>query len=149
MIRRPPISTRTYTLFPYTTLFRSLNMRALLPSEGAPFRPETVKNYEAGIKADLIDRHLRLNAAAYKSDYTNIQRTISNPCAGNTLALCTLVENAATATIKGFEVEATASVAWLNLSGFVSVTDATYDKFITHDGTDLSGRQFAMVQKTT
>src|SRR3546814_17302171 len=25
MIRRPPRSTRTYTLFPYTTLFRSLN----------------------------------------------------------------------------------------------------------------------------
>src|SRR3546814_4382548 len=24
MIRRPPISTRTYTLFPYTTLFRSV-----------------------------------------------------------------------------------------------------------------------------
>src|SRR3546814_16207476 len=24
MIRRPPVSTRTYTLFPYTTLFRSL-----------------------------------------------------------------------------------------------------------------------------
>src|SRR3546814_20865516 len=27
MIRRPPRSTRTYTLFPYTTLFRSLVMR--------------------------------------------------------------------------------------------------------------------------
>src|SRR3546814_17308996 len=27
MIRRPPISTRTYTLFPYTTLFRSWNDR--------------------------------------------------------------------------------------------------------------------------
>src|SRR3546814_4629573 len=26
MIRRPPISTRTDTLFPYTTLFRSLNL---------------------------------------------------------------------------------------------------------------------------
>src|SRR3546814_19946601 len=25
MIRRPPISTRTYTLFPYTTLFRSID----------------------------------------------------------------------------------------------------------------------------
>src|SRR3546814_20697403 len=24
MIRRPPVSTRTYTLFPYTTLFRSM-----------------------------------------------------------------------------------------------------------------------------
>src|SRR3546814_6560041 len=27
MIRRPPRSTRTYTLFPYTTLFRSLAFR--------------------------------------------------------------------------------------------------------------------------
>src|SRR3546814_17267172 len=26
MIRRPPISTRTYTLVPYTTLFRSLHL---------------------------------------------------------------------------------------------------------------------------
>src|SRR3546814_2154407 len=29
MIRRPPRSTRTYTLFPYTTLFRSLPLRFL------------------------------------------------------------------------------------------------------------------------
>src|SRR3546814_11943565 len=29
MIRRPPRSTRTDTLFPYTTLFRSLEQRAL------------------------------------------------------------------------------------------------------------------------
>src|SRR3546814_11481578 len=27
MLRRPPISTRTYTLFPYTTLFRSSRRR--------------------------------------------------------------------------------------------------------------------------
>src|SRR3546814_3600704 len=32
MIRRPPRSTRTDTLFPYTTLFRSLH--ALLPEDG-------------------------------------------------------------------------------------------------------------------
>src|SRR3546814_5315945 len=32
MIRRPPIPTRTDTLFPYTTLFRSF----LLPQHGAP-----------------------------------------------------------------------------------------------------------------
>src|SRR3546814_20058503 len=29
MVRRPPISTRTYTLFPYTTLFRSPWMEAV------------------------------------------------------------------------------------------------------------------------
>src|SRR3546814_4325574 len=33
MIRRPPRSTRTYTLFPYTTLFRSLETNAELPEE--------------------------------------------------------------------------------------------------------------------
>src|SRR3546814_15514318 len=30
MIRRPPRSTRTATLFPYTTLFRSVSIRALI-----------------------------------------------------------------------------------------------------------------------
>src|SRR3546814_584974 len=34
MIRRPPSSTRTDTLFPYTTLFRSVLMGRLAPLEG-------------------------------------------------------------------------------------------------------------------
>src|SRR3546814_8575928 len=32
MIRRPPRSTRTYTLFPYTTLFRSVEDEAIEPA---------------------------------------------------------------------------------------------------------------------
>src|SRR3546814_6356169 len=52
MLRRPPRSTRTDTLFPYTTLFRSLSRTAASPLRGAahhrictcawtknPFRP--------------------------------------------------------------------------------------------------------------
>src|SRR3546814_4486731 len=41
MIRRPPRSTRTDTLFPYTTLFRSFHRaggRALRPAAGAAAR---------------------------------------------------------------------------------------------------------------
>src|SRR3546814_10986368 len=34
MIRRPPISTRTDTLFPYTTLFRSPSLRASVRLNG-------------------------------------------------------------------------------------------------------------------
>src|SRR3546814_11767753 len=34
MIRRPPGSTRTDTLFPYTTLFRSARMQPRLPISG-------------------------------------------------------------------------------------------------------------------
>src|SRR3546814_4537274 len=43
MIRRPPISTRTDTLFPYTTLFRSHERRGRIangPSSHAPLRSE-------------------------------------------------------------------------------------------------------------
>src|SRR3546814_2645902 len=36
MIRRPPRSTRTDTLFPYTTLFRSRLMRPLLSKRAGP-----------------------------------------------------------------------------------------------------------------
>src|SRR3546814_5872418 len=42
MIRRPPRSTRTYTLFPYTTLFRSRAWRGRRQSSGpsgTPARP--------------------------------------------------------------------------------------------------------------
>src|SRR3546814_18857559 len=41
MIRRPPRSTRTDTLFPYTTLFRSIGLGFTLKQRPEP-RPETV-----------------------------------------------------------------------------------------------------------
>src|SRR3546814_4362813 len=40
MIRRPPRSTRTDTLFPYTTLFRSRNRRGDRRQEGADGRSD-------------------------------------------------------------------------------------------------------------
>src|SRR3546814_8449648 len=39
MIRRPPRSTRTYTLFPYTTLFRSVRLCAEDPAQN--YLPQT------------------------------------------------------------------------------------------------------------
>src|SRR3546814_1160672 len=52
MIRRPPRSTRTDTLFPYTTLFRSkLGGRAIAPGL---FRPGLVRADETAV--DVADR---------------------------------------------------------------------------------------------
>src|SRR3546814_17451293 len=56
MIRRPPRSTRTDTLFPYTTLFRSSNLRATicsarLPDSWTQRRPQKEQFHED-------DRHL-------------------------------------------------------------------------------------------
>src|SRR3546814_6217237 len=45
MIRRPPRSTRTDTLFPYTTLFRSLSIGEVAQRAGVPI--STLHFYEA------------------------------------------------------------------------------------------------------
>src|SRR3546814_14642864 len=50
MIRRPPRSTRTDTLFPYTTLFRSDRLgRPALPP---PSRRRLARNYRRGARSD-------------------------------------------------------------------------------------------------
>src|SRR3546814_10871645 len=56
MIRRPPRSTRTDTLFPYTTLFRSARQFACLPfDENAEIRPTHVR--EKGGQHEDVQRH--------------------------------------------------------------------------------------------
>src|SRR3546814_12108234 len=50
MIRRPPRSTRTDTLFPYTTLFRSIDT-----AEGyVPHRPARPDKVEGGKRFELV-----------------------------------------------------------------------------------------------
>src|SRR3546814_2069899 len=57
MIRRPPRSTRTYTLFPYTTLFRSDVDDAAAPREGSsderkrPQMPATTSDLQHALHA--------------------------------------------------------------------------------------------------
>src|SRR3546814_5584253 len=51
MIRRPPISTRTDTLFPYTTLFRSILITVGVDIE--PGNAEVAAIAEAGIEFDI------------------------------------------------------------------------------------------------
>src|SRR3546814_5665589 len=46
MIRRPPRSTRTYTLLPYTTLFRSPDAR-----QDQPVRPRCVGEHGGGCRS--------------------------------------------------------------------------------------------------
>src|SRR3546814_13769204 len=59
MLRRPPRSTRTYTLFPYTTLFRSAHdMRAVLLAAlallaGCSDRADVASVANAGAGGDL------------------------------------------------------------------------------------------------
>src|SRR3546814_2584131 len=65
MIRRPPRSTRTDTLFPYTTLFRSLLDRAIrltpatrIPPTGVLGRGSERATVGVGRRQDLVGRIL-------------------------------------------------------------------------------------------
>src|SRR3546814_3314447 len=65
MIRRPPRSTRTDTLFPYTTLFRSLKVGESCSGDRAGFVERqagtTRKQVAAGIAVTEADQEIRLD----------------------------------------------------------------------------------------
>lgn len=81
------------------------NARATL---GTPvnFNPETVKDYEIGLKLDLLDRRLRVNSALFQTDYSGIQRTVPTIVGG---VISNTIVNAASARIRGLEAEVTVS----------------------------------------
>ena len=101
-------------------------IRAIGGSSIEPFSPDKVVNYEAGVKSELFDRRLRLNAAYYHTDFSNTQQTVilSPPAFATTT---TIVRNSGDAQIDGGELEATLRLGGLVLAGGVSYNDFRYD----------------------
>jgi iron complex outermembrane receptor protein len=116
--------------------------------QGSTFDPEFVWNYEAGLKAQLLDRRLTANLAAFHYDYTDLQLYLTRTQTG-------IVENAAEATINGLELELTALPAeGLRLELASSYVDATFDKYVTvepwrpqNGPVDFSGNRLARAPK--
>ncbi len=78
-----------------------VNPRPYHPGQLKTFNPETLTTYEAGFKADLLDRKVRLNGAVFFNKYKDIQIGLlacpDVPCA--------LPANAGNADVPGFELE--------------------------------------------
>ncbi|MES2497994.1 MAG: TonB-dependent receptor [Pseudomonadota bacterium] len=92
------------------------------------FAPEKLVSYEGGAKLDLLDRRLRINAAAFLSKYDDLQ--VPQFAAGSGGA-STLLVNAGKAEFKGVELEITAIPArGLVLSGSMGYTDPKYKRFL-------------------
>ena len=99
-----------------------INPRPFTPAAAVPFGPETLEAYEIGIKSDLFDRLVRLNLAAYHSDYANLQLSANG--FDNNGAPSIVIANAGNARINGIEAEMDIRPApgfQINLSG--SYTD--------------------------
>jgi Outer membrane receptor proteins, mostly Fe transport len=119
------------------------------PQSAATFLPETVVTYEIGLKSEMLRNRLRFNAALYQSDYSNIQRSVVVPGFGGGPPT-SVVQNAASARIKGFELEAAAlPIKNLELAASVAYTDAHYRDFMDGLGNDLSGQAFQNQPKWT
>lgn len=96
-----------------------------------PYDPETVDNYEIGMKSEWLDRRLRFNAAAYFMKYNDKQEELSVPVdvEGGT-GQQTLFINASTAEIKGIELEVTAlPFDGFMITGALGLLDAEYTDF--------------------
>jgi iron complex outermembrane recepter protein len=126
-------------------------------------KPEIATDYEAGIKSDFLEHRLRVNLAGYHTNYTNKQETIIEAVCGNGVqaspgGACadgtaphstTVLFNAASAHIDGFEGELTAlPVKGLTLNSSLTYLHGVYDSFpnaVSADGTpaNLTGVQFA------
>ena len=122
------------------------NLRARTPQEFTPFSPEIVKDVELGLKADwrIGGTSLRTNFALYRQKYDDIQRVQAVVING---VLVTTIVNAAKATVKGFEADAT----WLlgdnvEVRGFYSYSDPVYDNWVAR-GVDLSNNKFSYAPK--
>src|SRR3546814_5015245 len=78
MIRRPPISTRTDTLFPYTTLFRSLDVKKGLTAWcdktliGQAILNLALNGLEAMKDQPCVRRELRISAANVDAAFVQI-----------------------------------------------------------------------------
>lgn len=93
------------------------------------YRPESGRGFEAGIKTELFDRALRLDFAAYRYIYRDLQLSSFDPALS-----ASRVTNAASAKIQGLEFSASyspPSVPGLRLNTALSYNHARYGKFIT------------------
>ncbi|MFM5886203.1 MAG: TonB-dependent receptor [Novosphingobium sp.] len=118
-----------------------------------PYDPEKVDTFEAGVKSEFLDRHVRFNLAGFYTNYRGMQLAqIYFIGSGASLTQGNTILNAASAHIKGFESELTVVPAdGLTLNASLAYLDATYAKFdflLPSGGTlDLAGKRLQNAPK--
>ncbi|HEV7658974.1 MAG TPA: TonB-dependent receptor [Allosphingosinicella sp.] len=107
-----------------------VNRRGTLPPYGADF----ISNYEFGFKTDWLDNKLRINAAIYQLDWTNVQLSFLG---ANGL---TEIQNAGNARIRGVEFDILARPSQgltISLGGAYNHAETTNSTPLAPSGTRL------------
>ncbi len=96
------------------------------------YEPETIDSFEVGFKGAFLGRRLFVSAAAFYSDYRDVQVTVQAPVAPPGVGIASVVDNAGKAEIQGFELELAARPTDdLTLTAALGHTDATFKEFLT------------------
>ena len=104
-------------------------------SQSTPYDPEYAWSYEGGAKTQWLDNRLRLNASVFQTDYKDLQVSQLVPLC------CVVVGNAATAKIKGFELEFLAApVEGLQIDGSYSRLHARFTSFANGATANFTGK---------
>ncbi|HEU4431587.1 MAG TPA: TonB-dependent receptor [Myxococcota bacterium] len=116
---------------------------AFSAEELPPFEPETLWAYEAGVKWDLFDQRLRVNAGGFYYDYEDLQVfTLVNTGFGTAVQI---LDNASDAQIYGGEIEVmTRPVENLDIVLGLGLLHSELKNFRTDEGTDFSGNELVM-----
>lgn len=93
-----------------------------------PYNPETVENWEIGFKSELLDNTVIFNGSFFHTKYKDKQEDVVFPDPRG--ATVTIVQNAASATLNGFELEAKMMPTdGLTFGLAVGYLDASYDEW--------------------
>ncbi|HEY1312744.1 MAG TPA: TonB-dependent receptor [Steroidobacteraceae bacterium] len=106
---------------------------------GAKYDPETVRNYELGVKSELFEHRLLLNSSVYYYLYSNLQslNLVSNGNGSLPAYEVTVSDQHA----KGVDFEARwQATTALHLNFLAAYIDDTYKDYIAPDGTNLAGQ---------
>ena len=120
---------------------------AFVGNNYSPYKAETVKSLEAGVKSELFDRRVRLNVSVFDSKFTDFQTSLLTFVPGNPVAVIA-TGNAGGLESKGFET----TFAWrategLTLSGGVTYADAKFTDFRYNATTNYSGTSLTNAPK--
>lgn len=136
------------TYFKAATGYRSggFNIRATTEeSFKTPFDPEALTSYEFGIKSDLLDRSLRLNAALFQFIYED--RQIAQFEAGSGGA-SSRIENAGKSVTTGLELETVyAPIAGMKVIASFGYLDVEYLEYVTGPVDRVTGFPSAAVNQ--
>ena len=113
------------------------------PTQDNVIGPEKSKSIEVGVKSEFMNNRVRLNVAAFQTDYSGYQANVPDLVNG---VIVTRLINAGDVTTKGLEVDLTARVLpQLTLTAGVAHILARVDNFACPPGAaascDINGRR--------